>query len=757
MPPEPSGPGSINRSASMKFKPLVIVAFCLGALALLPALIDRPVYQLVLSPEQWVPDANFFGYGKAGPRDLPPAVVRSPNLRLWNNYSVATGLAPGRLESLPFLLEKEELFIPVIGFPNSVSAGIYLESQIDKSRIWVNAGAAHEQWQSAAVTVPPALLHTPVRLVVYSNLKDIAVGAGTPYYRLNQPLPWLAFSKLAGAGAFSLVYLLLLFLPAVYLLKRFTAPAAPENFLAAFVITALCSLALFYVASCSPTLGRALARLWLVAGAALLLLMLRDGWGKARGSGNPWLLAAVLLTVFQACFVFSFAMVSPLYSANYLFYPAAWSTDNQIPLTVAQILASGSSLGQVTFGPWKVSDRTPLLACLLFPAVTLLRHFPHVVSSGTERVILQICSLGIQNSWILPVWAVLRRLRFGQKECVVALLLLAATPFLFFNSVYVWPKLLAATFCLIQYVYLGLLDRERPSVFLILMSGAAAGLAVMSHGSAAIAVLALYLVALARSFRARGLQLALSGAVAAAVTVSWLIWSKAVAPTINPLPTFLLTADFGFSAKTPRGVLQSVLQMYGNMPFSTWLQTKLVALKTLAGLDLSIARMALGPFKDPFLGFESLRAYQFFFLAPCLGLLLVPLTWTILTRRAIKAADPGRWSFIRQLAGAVTLTFLLQFAVMMAPHLLHHYPYFLPLGLHLLAVIVIITSDSGFLRAIACANYILFVFYWIVLILAKTPVQSMGGIVCSLLLLAAATFIIGKWTLGRRPDIPSTY
>ena len=727
------------------------IAICLAALVPLPALIDRPVYQLVLSPEQWVPDSSFFGYGKAGLRDLPPAAVHSPDLRLWNNYSVATGLAPGRLETLPFLLEKEELFIPVIGFPNSEYAGIYLEFQIDKSRIWINAGAAHEQWQSAVVRVPPSMLHTPVRLVVYSNLKDIAVGAGTPYYRLNQPLPWLSFSKLAGSVAFSLFYLLLLFLPAVYLLKRVTALAAPENCLATFVLTALGSLALFYVASWSPTLGRGIARLWLLTGAVLLLLTLWASRGKARLSGNPWLVMAVLLTVFQACFVFSFAMVSPLYAANYLFYPAGWSTDNQIPLTVAQILANGSSLGQVTFGPWKVSDRTPLLACLLFPAATLLRHFPHLISSGTERIILQMCSFGIQNSWVLPAWVILRRLRFGQRECVVALLLLAATPFLFFNTIYVWPKLLAATFCLVQFLYLGLLAKkeDRPAYFPVVISGLAAGLAVMSHGSAAIAVLAIYLVTPFRPFRAQWFPVALSASVSAIVTIPWLIWSKTVAPTINPLPRFLLTADFGFSEKAPRGIFQSALQMYWHMPFSTWLQAKLVALKMLAGFDLSIARMALGPFKDPFLGVESVRAYQFFFLVPSVGLLLIPLAWILLRRRTLKAADPGRWLFIRQLTGAVILTFLLQFAVMMAPHLLHHYPYFLPLGLHLLAVVVIITSNSRALRVVACANYVLFVFYWIVLILAKSQIQSMGGVVCSLALLGVATFVLGRWALGR--------
>jgi hypothetical protein len=152
---------------------------CLCLLALVPATLDRPVYELALSPAQWAPDANFFGYGKAGPRDLPRSIIRSPDLRFWNNYSVETGLTSGRVESLPFLLERKELFVPVFGFATSVSAGIYLESQIDKRRIWINAGAAHEQWQSAVVAVPAAMQYTPVRLVAYS--KGGAVGVGTPY------------------------------------------------------------------------------------------------------------------------------------------------------------------------------------------------------------------------------------------------------------------------------------------------------------------------------------------------------------------------------------------------------------------------------------------------------------------------------------------------------------------------------------------------------------------------------------------------
>lgn len=734
---------------------LACFASFLCLLALFPAIFDRPVYQTALSDDGWSPD-NFFQW-QATPADLPPSLLSTS--RLWRNFSPGTGISPGRLESPPFVLEKAELFVPILGYPNSQYAAVYLESQIDQSRLWINAGAAHEQWQSVAITVPQALVHTPVRLIAYSNLKEAYIGTGTPFYRLNPALPWLPFSRTFASVLFSSCYVLLLFFPAFYLFGRYTRLTTIGSWLPAFVLTALAALALFYVCYLSPSLARAFARLWLIAALALTVFALRRHWGKKSWAGHSCLLVAVLLTVFQACFVFSFATVSASYSANYLFYPASWTTDNQISITVAQLLANGSSLGQSPFEPWKVSDRGPLLSCLLFPAATVLRHFPHQIDAGTERMVLQMCSFGIQNSWVLPVWVLLRRLRLREKKCVVALLLLAATPFIFFNTVYVWPKLLAATFCLIQHVLLssGIRERDRFSrqLFPIALSGFAAGLAVMAHGSAAIAVLAIYIAALFRRSRTRWLRLALSGAAALVVVAPWLVWTNVAAPTTNPLPRFLLTADFGFSQPTPRGVLESALHMYQTMPFSTWLQAKLVALRTLAGLDLSIARMALAPFRDPFLGFESIRAYQFFFLLPSLGLLLIPLAWLLLSPRLKTAGHLPKPPLVRKLAAAAAATFLLQFFVMMAPHVLHHYPYFLPLALHLLAVIAIMTRPSKVLRVIACVNYLLFVFYWIALILARTPVRSASGVVCSLVLLAAATAVIGKWALHPLPQSKS--
>jgi hypothetical protein len=729
---------------------LLLIAGILCALVLLPAVLDRPVYRAALSDNDWSPD-NFVQW-QATLADLPPSLLSTS--RLWRNFSPETGVTPGRLESPPFVLEKAALFVPVVGHPNSQYASVYLESQIDKSRFWINAGATHAEWQSVPITVPKALVHTSVRLIAYSNQKGVYIGTGTPYYRINPALPWLPFSRTFSSVLFSTCYVLLLFFPACYLFGRYTRLSTVGSLLPAFVLTCLAAMALFYVCHLFPSFARAVARLWLGGALVLMILALRRKWGKTWRTGHAFILVAVLLTVFQACFVFSFATVSVPYATNYLFSPASWSTDNQIPIIVAQVMAKGSPIGQVDFGPWKVSDRPPLLASLLFPAATVMRHFSFQAYAGTESMVLQMCSFGIQNSWVLPVWVLLRRLRLREKQCVVALLLLAATPFIFFNTVYVWPKLLAATLCLIQHVLLsgGIRERDPLSrqLFPIALSGFAAGLAVMAHGSAAIAVLAIYIAAIFRRSRTRWLRLALSGAAALLVIVPWLVWTKVAAPTTNPLPRFLLTADFGFSQPKPSGVLESALNMYRTMPFSTWLHEKLVAAKTLLGLNLSSPRRALGTFKVPFLGFESIRAYQFFFLVPSLGMLLIPLFWLLPIRRNQQALPLPTRQAVRDLALAATLTLLLQFIVMMAPHILHHYPYFLPLSLHLLAVIAITTRDAKILRALGCASYLFFVHVWIILILARTPVLSMGGLVCALILLALATVVIGKWALAGR-------
>ena len=104
--------------------------------------------------------------------------------------------------------------------------------------------------------------------------------------------------------------------------------------------------------------------------------------------------------------------------------------------------------------------------------------------------------------------------------------------------------------------------------------------------------------------------------------------------------------------------------------------------------------------------------------------------------------------FIVGLGIAAIVSFVLQFLVMMSPHLLHHYPYYIPFSLHLFAVIgAVMLRASAPVRWAAALNYTAFVFFWIVLPTAKTSISSILALLTSLGLILLATIILFKLLL----------
>src|SRR6266702_2235653 len=249
----------------------VIVVVCIGAVLLLPAILDQPKYEKYLAATQWETDGAFVANGQPNPRDFPSSVLRSQDARFWRNYAPAKGVMPAQLRSAPFVLSSNRVIIPVLGFPNSEEAGIYLESETDHQRFWIRDGAAHFEWQPFTLSLPKSLTNKPVRLIAFSKSTQAYIGVGTPYFRTNRALPGLAFSKIFSAVFFSVAYLLLLFFPSFYWLTRFKTFAPVERVLATFVITSALSLPLFFLAFYFPLVGRFFAHLWLLLSSLLLL------------------------------------------------------------------------------------------------------------------------------------------------------------------------------------------------------------------------------------------------------------------------------------------------------------------------------------------------------------------------------------------------------------------------------------------------------------------------------------------------------
>ena len=748
----------------------MVVVVGASVVLLLPVILDRPNYEKYLSATQWETDGGFVANGQPNPRDFPPSVVQPPDARFWRNYTQQKGVVPATLRSAPFVLHTNRVIIPVVGFPNSEDAGLYLESETDHQRFWIRDGAAHLEWQPFTLSLPKCLTNKPVRLIAFSKSKQAYIGVGTPYFRTNRSLPGLAFSKIFSAVFLSVAYLLLLFFPPFYWLTRFNTCTPIERVLATFVITSALSFPLFFLAFYLPSVGRFIAHSWLLLSALFILkAAIRRSYVRWSAAPRYCLLILVAVTVFQGLFLFSFNMVSVHYAANYLFYPASWSTDNQIPTTTARLLAQGTILSEWRFGSWRLSDRTPLLASLLYPAAVVTRDFADHLDRTVASMTLQICGFGIQNCWLLPAWVLFRRLRFQRQECVLASLLLAATPFIFFNSVYIWPKLLTGTFCLAQYLYLVPFSREsdlHPDLRSA-MGGTAAALAILAHAASAAAVVGIFIAAMyvfkstrrpqrnarsalqrVMSLGSRWRQVLVAALTCSLLLSSWLFWTKFGLPSSNALPKYFLTGTFGFD--TPNDtVAHAALGFYRSLALKEWFTSKGLALGTLAGFyhgDLHKAGLQnpMGIITNLSSALQAVRAFQFFCMLPSLGLLLIPLAALLyaLKRDMIKG-DVRR--FIAGLAMAAISTFVLQFVAMMSPHLLSHYPYFVPFSLHLLAVIgIVMLRASALLRWTAALNYAAFAFFWIVLPATKTPISSILALLGSLGLIFLATVILFK-------------
>jgi uncharacterized membrane protein len=117
------------------------------------------------------------------------------------------------------------------------------------------------------------------------------------------------------------------------------------------------------------------------------------------------------------------------------------------------------------------------------------------------------------------------------------------------------------------------------------------------------------------------------------------------------------------------------VRFYRTLTLKQWLVSKGLGLETLGGFYHDDVYHALGIVTFLSNKLQAVRACQFFYMLPSLGLLLIPLAALLyaLGRERIKG-DIRR--FIVGLGIAAIVSFVLQFLVMMSPHWLQHYPYY---------------------------------------------------------------------------------
>lgn len=580
----------------------------------------------------WRIEGEMFDTPRPAALDLPKSMVTAPSLRLWRSWSPETLHTKGRVSSTPFDAQRY-LAIPFYGFPGEVPGNtIELRCITNDKTFPVANMRTNAQWSTAYLRLPRGFCSSQLQLVANAAGTQRILGVGTPF-RISPATYYAAQAFPTRALVVTVAWLWFATLLFVCGVSARLAVRNVDSLSAGFVLVGILGLAAFFTYHFSPEIGRTsvatLAKA--VPLLALVLLSTRPGVARAFVRDNR---RAILLWLI-VCWTFA-ALVSAIdngggtWSVNGAFSPQRWSSDNQLPFQFAEAMYDGTPRQQITWGPWQASDRPPLLSGLLLlardPIISTIELGVNSEFAGTAYVLVALVLL---TSWVLPAYRLAETVQHDSGRWVIAIA--ALSPFFLFNSVYVWPKLLGATFALFALLELIAMRGTPKQRAGLVLAACCASLAVLSHASNALVFPVLALLFLPTIWRQGWIAITVSLVVAVAVLVPWQLWQQHVQPHGNALLRFALAGTFGAEDRT-RPILPDILEAYRTLGFNGWIEQKLKGLALMFGAsgNASFTEAATyGPGVD---SIGQLRVGDFLSLArgigvSSLGVALLLLAW----------------------------------------------------------------------------------------------------------------------------------
>jgi hypothetical protein len=326
-----------------------------------------------------------------------------------------------------------------------------------------------------------------------------------------------------------------------------------------------------------PRLGRIFSLCLPIAAALLLIWAVPrlDAVGRStlKALLTPMgLVGAAALLVLSTGFMFG-GLETPFNTAGARFshlLPA----DNQLPYLFAEGIRTGH-VPKPLSGDWLSSDRPPLQTGIVLSQCVYLSH--------PLRLQYTVISVILQSLWVFALWLFLAAFDLDSRAIGLALTVCILSGFVFLNSFYVWPKLLAGAYML-GFSAILLAARFIPAVrqtsFLPLLTGALAGLGLLAHGGSVFAVVGLILTLFVLK---RGIGL--KGLILIAITcfclyLPWIFYQKLYDPPGDRLLKMHLAGVEGVDS---RPFIQAFTSAYKNLTFHKFLDNKLANVRALAG------------------------------------------------------------------------------------------------------------------------------------------------------------------------------
>jgi hypothetical protein len=448
----------------------------------------------------------------------------------------------------------------------------------------------------------------------------------------------------------------------------------------------------------SPLAGRVFAVILLVASVAAIGLFGRRGDLRRLDLSTPLLLALAVGLAFTGL-AFLQGGIGSLHPAEAIETRFWAKSDNILPLTFASHLAAHLPLSGYLQGEWLFSDRPPLetgFALLQWP-----------LWGARTQLGYQLLSTGLQVSWLPALWTVLRVRGLGAGRVSAVVLLTAATGAVFFNTIYVWPKMLAGSLALAALAILVSRDDDDRWAGAGILVAALATLSMLAHGGTAFALLALAPFAYQLRRRITVRAVAAWAAVAAALYLPWTLFQHFVDPPGNRLVKWQLA---GVIPVTREGVLSTIVHQYLALSPTQLLVNKWDNLAALAAVPGIWRTQTSDPaWTSGFLGFA--RVAQLYDVLPAAGLLLLGLLALLFPsgRRVLSAARP----LAAFTALAVAVWVIVEWGGVQVPTILHAGPYAVVILLIGLSALAVTALPWPLASAVATASVAWFAVSWI--------------------------------------------
>jgi len=261
--------------------------------------------------------------------------------------------------------------------------------------------------------------------------------------------------------------------------------------------------------------------------------------------------------------------------ANVRFFPETRPGDNIIPFIFAERIYDRAPIRPFCCGDWLSSDRPPLQA-----GIFLLQRPLRV--AGNTFLQYQVLGTLLQCLWVCGIWSFLGTLGVSRRSITQVLGLLAFSGFLFYNSVYVWPKLLAATFIFFVFAILSraALDRRPLTRIEMILAALSFTFAALAHPGSVFSAPAIAVFLIIRRDLWRLKYAAIALVMVAICFVPWTLYQKLYDPPGNRLLKMHLA---GVMEPDARSTVQAIGDAYGRLTLKTVLQNKWSNIETIVG------------------------------------------------------------------------------------------------------------------------------------------------------------------------------